>query len=278
MRFTSAKNQPLTLEKVQSIAPSVFADRPWGGVSDRYTFIPTISVVESLLSEGWNIMAAKQQATRIEGKEEFTRHILRFRRPGNDLVVGDVFPEIVLMNSHDRGSAYQMHAGMFRLACSNGLIVDDSTFARLSIRHSGKAIDDVRRGADEIMTEVPRILGSVHEMQTIELTRDERGVLARAAFSLKFDESVPLDPSKLLEHRRYGDEKTDLWTTFNVVEENLTKGGLRYVIPAGRDENGQYVPRRRQRTREVKSIQEDTKLNKALWTLAEEMKKLKLAA
>jgi len=156
--------------------------------------------------------------------------------------------------------------------------VDDSTFARLSIRHSGKVIDDVRRGVDEIMTEVPRILESVNDMQTIELTRDERGILARAAFSLKFDESVPLDPSKLLAHRRYGDEKTDLWTTFNVVEENLTKGGLRYEIPAGRDESGQYVPRRRQRTREVKSIQEDTKLNKALWTLAEEMKKLKLAA
>jgi hypothetical protein len=130
---TSNESEPMTLEQVRVSAPSVFADHPWGGVSTRYSFIPTIDVVNSLLAEGWNITRAKQQRVMLPEKTEFTRHILRLRRSFGPLAVGDVFPEIVLLNSHDRGSAYQMHAGLYRLVCSNGLVVDDSTFARLSI-------------------------------------------------------------------------------------------------------------------------------------------------
>lgn len=93
--------------------------------------------------------------------------------------------------------------------------------------------------------------------------------------SLKFDATIPVDPSQVLAPRRRGDDEANLWATFNVVEENLTKGGLRYVVPAHRNEEGIAVPARRARTREVKSLREDTKLNKALWTLAEELKILK---
>ncbi|OPY72847.1 MAG: hypothetical protein A4E62_00730 [Syntrophorhabdus sp. PtaU1.Bin002] len=268
----------MTFDQVRAAAPSVFADHPWEGVSQRYAFIPTASVVESLIAEGWNITAARQQRVLLQDRKEFTRHMLRFRRDDAlTLAVGDVFPEIVLTNSHDRGSAYRMDAGLFRLVCTNGLVVDDATFARLSVRHTGNVLDDVRKGADEIAKELPRIMGEVRDMQTIELAPDERGIFAKAAMSLKFDESLPVEPFQVLTGRRYGDQKSDLWTTFNVIQENLTKGGLRYTLPAHTTEDGIRVPPRRTRTREVKSIREDTKLNKALWMLAEEMKRLKMA-
>jgi hypothetical protein len=275
---TSNESEPMTLEQVRVSAPSVFADHPWGGVSTRYSFIPTIDVVNSLLAEGWNITRAKQQRVLLPEKTEFTRHILRLRRSFGPLAVGDVFPEIVLLNSHDRGSAYQMHAGLYRLVCSNGLVVDDSTFARLSIRHTGNVLDDVRTGAEQIAHEIPRIVGEVDTMRTIELTPDERGIFAKTALSLKFDDTIPIEPGKLLVPHRYTDNKTDLWTTFNAIQENLSKGGISYFTEAHRNELGALVPARRHRTREAKSILEDTKLNKALWRLAEEMKKIKLAA
>jgi hypothetical protein len=216
----SREAEPMTLEQVRVAAPSVFASHPWEKVSARYSFIPTIDVVNSLLAEGWNITRAKQQRVMLPEKTGFTRHIVRFRRVCGPLSVGDVFPEIVLLNSHDRGSAYQMHAGLYRLVCSNGLVVDDSTFARLSIRHTGNVLDDVRSGADQISHEIPRIMGEVDTMQTIELTPDERGIFAKAALSLKFDETVPIDPNRLLTAHRYGDDKTDLWTTFNAIQES----------------------------------------------------------
>lgn len=267
--------QAMTMDQVRAAAPSVFADRPWDGVSARYAFIPTVNVVEALVTEGWNVMAARQQKTRVEGREDFTKHVIRFRRPDGPVAVGDVFPEIVLTNSHDRGSAYQMFAGLFRLVCGNGMIVSDATFGRISVRHSGKVIDEVLGGAGEIGKTVPMILDSVKEMQAIDLSPNERGIFARAALALKYEENPPFNPTALLAPRRYGDTKTDLWATFNTIQENVIRGGIRYNAPAFRDEEGNFHPARRARTRGVNGINEDTRLNRALWTLTEEMRKLK---
>lgn len=272
----NANQKSLSLEQVEKVAPSIFASHAWEGVSERYTFIPTIKVVESLMSEGWQIMQAQQQRTRIEGKKFFTKHLVRLRREG-ELAVDDVFPEIVLINSHDRGSAYQMHAGLFRLVCSNGLIVADATFSKISVRHSGQIVDEVRKSADIIASEMPRVLTGVETMKLIELTKDEQGIFAEAAKRIKYGEENAMLSNLLLEPRRHNDNSNDLWSTFNRVQENITKGGRRYFIPAHKDEEGNYVRAKSRKTRKINSITEDTKINKALWFLAEEMKKIKTA-
>ena len=273
-QIRSYNQKSLTLDQVERVAPSIFASQPWEGVSAKYTFIPTIKVVESLMSEGWQIMQASQNRTRIAEKKFFTKHLIRFRRE-NELSVNDVFPEIVLINSHDRGSAYQMHAGLFRLVCSNGLIVADATFSKISVRHSGQIVDEVRKSADIISAEMPRVLTGIEAMKLIELTKNEQGIFAETAKRMKYGEESPLQSAQLLMPRRHGDFGNDLWSTFNRVQENITKGGKHYLIPAHRDEDGNYVRAKSRRTRKINSITEDTKINKALWFLAEEMKKLK---
>lgn len=86
-------------------------------------------------------------------------------------------------------------------------------------------------------------------------------------------------PRALLKARRDADEGSDLWTTFNRVQENAIRGGLDDHRPARFDQERQrQVPARSLRTRPVKSIDGDVKLNKALWTLAEELAKAKAAA
>ena len=273
-QIRSYNQKSLTLEQVERVAPSIFASQPWEGVSAKYTFIPTIKVVESLMSEGWQIMQASQNRTRIAEKKFFTKHLIRFRRE-NELAINDVFPEIVLINSHDRGSAYQMHAGLFRLVCSNGLIVADATFSKISVRHSGQIVDEVRKSADIISAEMPRVLTGIEAMKLIELTKNEQGIFAETAKRMKYGEESPLQSAQLLEPRRHGDVGNDLWSTFNRVQENITKGGKHYLIPAHRDEEGNYVRTKSRKTRKINSITEDTKINKALWFMAEEMRKLK---
>jgi hypothetical protein len=266
---------PLTMDQVKAFAPSVFSNHAREDVSERYTFIPTYQVMQSLINEGWNVYKAQQNRVMVEGKREFTKHLLRFRKSIDNFAVGDIVPEIMLANSHDRASAYQMHAGIFRFVCLNGMVVADSTFAHLKIRHSGNVINEVLSGADQIAKEVPMIMDEVNSMKAIDLTPDERGIFARAAAIQKYDEVIPFDPTMLLLPKRREDTKTDLWSTFNLIQENLTKGGVRYYTPSHSDDQGRYIPARRNRTREIKSINEDTKINKALWLLATEMKKLK---
>ena len=79
-----------------------------------------------------------------------------------------------------------------------------------------------------------------------------------------------IEPQKLLSPRRSSEvNKDDLFTVFNIVQENVIKGGVRGY---GRDRQGHP---KRIRTREIKSIDQATSLNKALWTMSEKMMQLK---
>jgi hypothetical protein len=257
---------PLSDVELRRYSPSIFAEHEHSRMSDRYGFIPTIRVVEALRAAGWQPVQASDQRVRLEDRKGFTRHLVRFQHADAKAlsVVNDSIPELVLLNSHDGTSAYQMHAGLFRLVCSNGLVVADSTFSKISIKHSGDVIGRVIDATAEIIREVPRITSQVQHMQAIALTDNERVAFADSALVLR-DSTLPLDPNQVLRPRRYADNGCDLWATFNTVQENLIRGGLRSRSATGR----------RASTRAVTSINEDTKLNKALWSLAEKMAELK---
>lgn len=68
-----------------------------------------------------------------------------------------------------------------------------------------------------------------------------------------------------------GDVDRSLWTTFNVIQENVVRGGLQ-----GRKRNAEGRIRRAQ-TRAITGIDQNMTLNRALWTLAEGMQHLKAA-
>ena len=70
----------------------------------------------------------------------------------------------------------------------------------------------------------------------------------------------------MLQPRRYADNGTDLWKTFNRVQENLTKGIRGRVDRSTGQRTG---------SRGIKSIDGDVKLNRALWAMAEKMAELK---
>jgi len=262
---------PLTDEQLYKVAPSIFAQLPWGEVSDRYTFIPTSTIVAQLRKEGFQPVRAHQSRTVTEGKREFAQHMIRFQHP--DAIVAklnDEIPEIVLRNSHDRTSGFQLSAGMLRLVCMNGMMVKSTSLGDISVRHSGNIVGDIIEGSYSIIKEVPSLMDKVAGFKALELEQTHREIFAHAALCLRYgDNEAPVTPTQLLKTRRYSDQKSDLWTTFNVVQENMMKGGL---LTASTDRNGKV---RHGRTRSIKSICEDNRINKALWMLTEGMAELK---
>jgi hypothetical protein len=70
-QYFSTRQQAMSNEELMIKAPSVFATEPWVGMSDKYTFIPTIQVVEKMRSEGFAPYSAVQSRTRIPGKGRF---------------------------------------------------------------------------------------------------------------------------------------------------------------------------------------------------------------
>ena len=111
----------MSVDQIRVAAPSVFAQRPYDAMSERYRFFPTVHVVEGLMQQGFLPVRAQQSRTRIEGKGEYTKHLLRFRHVSMaDSAVASTVPEIVLINSHDGSSAYHLSLGLYRIICTNG--------------------------------------------------------------------------------------------------------------------------------------------------------------
>ena len=108
---------PLSDDQIRSVAPSIFADAPHESRSERYSYIPTAAVLTELRKEGFQPFMVTQTRVRDEGKREHTKHMLRLRHASQ--INGAEANEIVLLNSHDGTSSYQMLAGQFRL-CPTG--------------------------------------------------------------------------------------------------------------------------------------------------------------
>lgn len=269
-RFGNVRNtiRPLSNEELLTIAPAIGAENAFSGVSEKYSFIPTIEVVNILRDKGWTPVQAKQANVRIEEKEGYQKHLIRFQR--NDLeITSSERVDLVLYNSHDRGCAFNLMASVWRKICSNGLMVSSDLF-NFSHRHIGFNETSFLESAHKIVNGAGEIAAHVDKFKEIELTPDERGVFAMAALNVAYDEpeKAPIFADRLLTERRMDDKGKDLWTTYNVIQENLMKGGLRgKSIATGKP----------QRTREVKSIDKDIKLNKALWVLTSKMAEIKAA-
>lgn len=202
--------------------------------------------------------------------------MIRLRQTAAMMNVGDTLPEVVLVNSHDGSSSYKLMGGLFRLVCANGLIVADSLLSSQTIRHTGNVIDEVTHGAITIVQEMPKTIDAVERWRRIQLSQPERQIMAEAAHLVRFADAegkvtTPIKPEQLLTPRRYEDNAKDLWTTMNTVQENVIRGGL----SAREASPNRFRRGRRVTSREVTGIDQDVKLNRALWVIAEKMAELK---
>jgi len=260
---------PLAEEQKRRVAPSIFAAGKHTSRSERYTYIPTIEVLRALRREGFEPFMVAQGKSRTEGKTEFTKHMIRMRHAGQ-VCTRQEANEIILINSHDGASSYQMLAGVFRFVCCNGLVVGD-VVDDIRIPHKGNVQGEVIEGAVRLRSDFEAVDASKAAMKSIELKPDEQAAFAAAALTLRYGERAdgqppaPITAERLLQARRPEDLGNSLWMTLQRIQENAVRGG----------QPGRTVQGLRTRTREVSSIDRGVSLNRALWVLAEEMRRLK---
>jgi hypothetical protein len=261
----------MTLDSIRTAAPSVFATEPWERMSERYRFFPTSDIVVGLMDNGFLPVRAQQSRSRIPGKEDYTRHMLRFRQAHLlDSARETEVPEIVLLNSHDGTATYQISLGLFRVQCTNGLVVKSAGIEDIRVRHSGRTnlIDDVIEATYTVIQQAPTVLEQVETWKHLQLSPPEQEILADAALEVR-ETALTIPVQEVLRARRagegYSDAPRNAWMTMNVVQENLTRGGV-----LGSNTQGQ-----RRRLRGITSVDGDTKMNRALWLLTERMAALK---
>ena len=279
VKLEARPGEALDLDFIRAHAPALFAEVPHSSRSERFAHIPTHQMIEALSKEGWAVTGVRVGGSKDADKRAFTKHMLRLRRVDQlqPRALNETLPEVVLKNGHDGTSQYHLMMGLFRLICMNGLVVSESMFGDVKVPHRGHALDKVIEGTYEVIQHADEVMGRVEELKQISLNPSEAAIFARAALQVRFEDEVPeslmLDPTRILKARRIEDRSADLWTVYNRAQENLVKGGISF--DAVREDARGRQNHVRQSMRAVRSVDGDIKLNRALWTLTEEMAKLK---
>jgi hypothetical protein len=279
MNLHEVRQRPLTLDELRNIAPSAFATGKHESRSQRYTYFPTHEVIRAMIANGFEPYSAAQSRSRIEGKSAFTKHMIRFRSMmmnHSSLIVGDVIPEVVLINAHDGTSTWQLSAGFHRVKCLNGLMVSEGMQDSIRVQHKGDVVGQVIDASLQIIHNTGRAAAAIEEWNQIELSQREQLAFAQVAHQLRFAEpdgtvTTPVTPQQLLTVRRRDDANASLWITMNRVQENVIKGGLTaQAVRRPGERQGRMVT-----TRRVNGIDQDSRLNRALWSLTEKMAEIK---
>jgi hypothetical protein len=255
---SSAFQSTLSPEVLREKVPAVFAPGAHERTSASYTFISTERVLAALGSAGFLPVEARQSAR--SRSPVHARHLIRLRRRFETIELRDAIPEILFLNSHDGTSAYQLRLGLFRVVCTNGLVVSTGVFPVWRVMHRGDVVEDVVQAALQISERFELLAASVERMERTQLDRLQQLDFAAEALAMRFPKDLPgaVEPSRFLVPRRPEDVGNDLWRTFNVLQENLLRGGI-----ARRSASNRLT-----RTRRITAIREDVRLNSALWELA----------
>lgn len=282
--FNSRSLSALSDNELAKRAPAMFAQGAKSTTSDNYLFIPTSRLVDGLRGQGWQVVAAKQSMTRkssIENKET-NKHALFLARSENlqrGANFGESLPLLKLTNSHNGASSFSLSSGFFRVVCANGLTVPDSIYAAPKVRHVQDMAGEVINATYKVLNDFPMLIEMQKALSGIQLTEEERLLIADAAADIFFDKqhreranlvarragAQHLIESQLVRAVRYDDRKTDLWTISNVIQENLIRGNVRVI-----DETGNVRSQRK-----VTSIDRDNDIHTKLFMLTQKFAALK---
>ena len=261
--------KPLSNEQLITVAPSIFSETPIEGVSSRYAFVPTHSVLDTFRDAGYYPIMASESKVRDSDNQGYQKHIVQFRSLDNLLRpnASEEYADIVLTNSHNRTSSFIVDLAFFRIVCSNMLVVPSQTFSHHSIIHSGFNLSKVHDAINEVTSYIPTIQQEIEKYKTIQLSQGEQESLANAAIDIRFDKDTHIvNPKEFLQINRVDDEDNSLWTVFNRVQEAMIRGKVKGV---NKHSNKSFT------SKAISSIDATLKFNKELFSTVQMIADLK---
>ena len=236
------------------------------GLSNHYSFVPTMNVVRDLQTMGWDCVDAKQVKARKKSTNGYQKHMLTFEHPKYKVEGVEEYPQLLLTNSHDGGNAFQLSAGIFRLVCSNGLVIKTEDYGTQRLIHKGYSFEAVQEMVEGFIATIDETMTRITAMKRTQLDKDQMVEFAKQAALLRFtsksyneeniDKVVYID--ELLDATRKEDNGNAVWEVFNRVQERLVGGNYHY-------KGTKDKPRK---ARPIKNFQQNFEVNKKLSELA----------
>jgi hypothetical protein len=260
--------ESLTMDELKMICPEIATPeinpelRKHLGISDKYVHVPTEQVIEDVMKLGWSPINAYRVNSRKK-RNGVGRHMIKFVNYDFMQEGKTEYPELLLTNSHDGTTAFKLDVGIFRLVCSNGMVIKSQDFGSMKVRHYGYDFETIKGAVNKLVEQIPDYLKQVEDMKEQELEREQMLEFAREAALLRFKtaniETIDklVDVDDLLESTRREDEGNGLWEVFNRLQEKVVNGKFNYAL--GKKER---------KARPVKGFKSQVKLNQDLWELA----------
>jgi hypothetical protein len=242
------------------------------GLSDHYSFVPTIKVVNDLRALGYDCVDAKSVKARKKSTDGYQKHMLTFEHPKYKVEGVDEYPQLLLTNSHDGGNAFTLSAGIFRLVCSNGLVIKTEDYGSARLVHKGYSFEAVQKLVNEFNVTIDEVLTKITAMKKVQLTKDQQIEFAKQAALLRFTAksynedniSDVVDIDGLLNVERKEDAGNGLYEVFNRVQESLVQGKYLYAS------NGKVkdADTKTRKARPIKNFKQNIEVNQRLSELA----------
>lgn len=260
-QFKNNQIASISLEAAAQKAPAIMASQPASYTTERYVFTPTTEIISHMQDLGFLLTDAKQATSKKDLRNNYGTHLIRMAHP--DLYIkdtnGDVEarPEIVIMNSHDGVKPLQFDMGLFRLVCSNGLVVKSQDMGHFRERHSRITFQYIKDLISQKVESLPKLVEKINVWSGRTMSALEQRDFAIQALALRIGEDRQPESYELdsfLNPRREADKANTLWNVYNRAQESLIKGGY--------ESNNRTA-------RAIINPLTDLQLNQGIWQLAE---------
>ena len=240
----------ISLDSLRQRVPAIFTKTPSPKVSNRYSFADSEYYLQKFIDADWFIHSARQVS-----KSEYAPHQVILRNK-DIATVGDLLPQLIFTNSHNGIKKMTIDTGIYRLVCSNGLVVPTSITQSLSIKHIDLGDSTTDTIVNSFYEKIPIIMNNIDRMRNKILTDDEIDNFTYNALQIRFINAVGININDVVKPLRIEDYSDDLWTVFNVVQEKIIRGGIQ--LPSKRH------------SRPINNFVNDNNINTKLWQLAEQ--------
>ena len=262
--MSSILDSVLSDDQIRRLAPSVFAEQASPVCRETYSYLPTYPIIGHLRDRGMVVTQVREGKKRAASGQLYAMHEVRMRM-ADDVYgrqtgeLGGVTPQIVLLNSHDKSTSATALAGLLRSLCHNGMYWADHSFGFKAV-HYKMGMEKVLDGIAAVSDRFGEMIHNVEAWSKIELTATQKEEFAKRAIEIR-GTALNVDPIELLRPRRDQDAGSDLWKTYNVVQENLTHGGAKAQNAMGKWRS----------LRPIKALKVDSDFNRRLWSVANEL-------
>lgn len=213
------------MTKVIQLTGSYLQNEKHALVSNKFNVIQAASVGEAMTSNGLQLVSLSTGKAKHEDKANFQRTLSRYRGPeiSKDDNGMPIYLDIIYDSKHMGRGVDKILLGIYRTVCTNGLITG-SNFFKYAIRHNGNTYDNLNQGIVMALESAAKLTDLINRMKQVQLSVEEQNEFANNAVKLLTPKDTLQVMHHLLKRQRQEDTGNDLWSVFNVVQENGVRG------------------------------------------------------